>query len=61
MTTINFDTYRAVKDLEAAGLGEKQAAAIVAVVRWAVTGQYASYLKSAPASDVANELETERR
>ena len=35
-----FDTYKAVKKLEVAGLVEEQAAAIVAVMRWAITGQH---------------------
>ena len=38
-----FDTYKAVKNLEVAGLEEEQAAAIVAVMRWAITGRYTSY------------------
>ena len=40
-----FDTYKAVQDLKKAGLEEEQAAAIVAVIRWAVTAQYTSYAK----------------
>ena len=40
-----FDTYRAVQDLKKIGLEEKQSAAIVAVIRWAVTGHYTSYAK----------------
>ena len=48
-----FDTYRAVQDLKKAGLEEEQAAAIVAVFRWAATGQYTSYAKSFPKSDDA--------
>ena len=48
-----FDTYRAFQDLKKAGLEEEQAAAIVAVFRWAATGQYTSYAKSFPKSDDA--------
>ena len=46
-----FDTYKAVQDLKKAGLKEAQAAAIVAVIRWAGTGQYTSYAKWFPKSD----------
>ena len=42
---MTFDTYRAVQDLKKAGLVEKQAATIVAVIRWTATGQYTSYAK----------------
>ena len=45
LSTMTFDTYRAVQDLKKAGLAEKQAAAIVAVIRWAVTGRYTSYAR----------------
>ncbi len=48
-----FDTYKAVKKLEAAGLVEEQAAAIVAVMRWAVTGQPTSYAEIFRNSDDA--------
>ena len=48
-----FDTYKAVQDLRKAGLKEEQAAAIVAAIRWAVTGQYTSYAKSFLKSDDA--------
>ncbi len=48
-----FDTYRAVRDLKKAGLEEEQAAAIVAVFRWAATGQYTSYTKWFHKSDDA--------
>lgn len=61
-----FDTYKAVQDLKKVGLGEEQASAIVAVIRWAVTGQYTNYAKrfanSARASDracVATPFDTE--
>lgn len=52
MGTIAVDTYKAVQNLKNAGLEEGQAAAIVAVMRWAVTGQYTSYAKWFPKSDV---------
>ena len=38
-----FDTYEAVQDLKRAGFAERQAAALVGVLRWAVTGEYTSY------------------
>ncbi len=37
------DTYEAVQDLKWAGFTERQAAALVAVIRWAVTWEYTSY------------------
>lgn len=49
-----FNTYKAVKKLEAAGLVEEQAAAIVAVMRWAITGRYTSYAKYFRKSDVVD-------
>lgn len=51
MATTMFDTYKAVKNLEAAGLVEEQAAAIVAVMRWAITGRYTSYAEYFRMSD----------
>ena len=53
MATMAFDTYKAVQDLKKAGIEEEQAAAIVAVIRWAVTAQYTSYAKWFPKSDDA--------
>ena len=48
-----FDTYKAVQDLKKAGLEEGRAAALVAVIRWAVTGEYTSYAKWFSESGVA--------
>ena len=48
-----FDTYRAFQDLKKAGLEEEEAAAIVAMIRWAATGQYTSYAKWFAKSDDA--------
>ncbi len=48
-----FDTYKAVQDLKKAGLIEEQAAAIVAMIRWAATGQYTNYAKSSAKSVAA--------
>ena len=46
-----FDTYKAVQDLKNAGLEEEQAAAFVAVLRWAITGEHTSYAKWFPSSN----------
>ena len=38
-----FDTYEAVQDLKRVGFAQRQAATLVGVIRWAVTGEYTSY------------------
>lgn len=48
-----FDTYKAVQELKKAVFEEEQAAAIVAMFRWAATGQYTSYAKWFAKSDDA--------
>ena len=42
-----------VRDLKKAGLEEGRAAALVGVIRWAVTGQYTSYAKWFSESGIA--------
>ncbi len=48
-----FDTYEAVQDLNGMGFDERQAAALVGVIRWAVTGEYTSYANWFRKSDEA--------
>ena len=55
-----FDTYKAVQDLKKAGLEEEQAAAFVAVIRWATTGRYTSYAEwFAKSGDVCESVDSE--
>lgn len=57
---MTLDTYKAVQDLKKAGLEEEKAAAFVAVIRWAATGQYTSYAGLfAKSGDVCESVDSE--